>query len=101
MIGAVSELLELEVFRDSRGRLKAWPRKRRLQNAALRLIAEAFEEGRDYNAAEVADVLAGEHSFNDPALLRRSLIEHGLMERTDDGSRYWRTAAAPAAPLHS
>jgi hypothetical protein len=101
MIGGVSELLELEAFRDSRGRLKAWPRKRRLQSAALGLIAEAFEEGRDYSAAELAEVLAREHAFNDPALLRRSLIEHGLMERTADGSRYWRTSAAPAMPPHS
>jgi hypothetical protein len=46
-------------------------------------------------------VLAGEHAFNDPALLRRSLIEHGLMERTDDGSRYWRAATAPEARPHS
>ena len=97
----MSELLELEAFRDSRGRLKAWPRKRRLQNAALGLIAEAFEAGRDYNAAEVAEVLAREHAFNDPALLRRSLIEYGLMERTSDGARYWRTPGAPAAPAHS
>jgi hypothetical protein len=97
----VSELLELEVFRDSRGRLKAWPRKRRLQYAALGLIADAFDRGRDYTAAEVAEVLAREHSFNDPALLRRSLIEHGLMERTSDGARYWRTAEAPQVLPHS
>jgi hypothetical protein len=97
----VSELLELEAFRDSRGRLKTWPRKRRLQHAALCLIADSFEVGRDYSAAEVADVLAGEHAFNDPALLRRSLIEHGLMERTDDGSRYWRALTAPEALPHS
>ena len=86
----MSELIELEPFRDSAGRLKARPRKRRLQRVALGLMAESFEVGREYNQAEVGEVLAKEHSFNDPALLRRSLIEWGLMERTADGSRYWR-----------
>ena len=90
MLGGVSELVELEAFRDSRGRLKAWPAKQRLQRAALALIAEEFEEGRDYSVAEVHEILAREHAFNDPALLRRSLIEWGHLGRTSDGARYWR-----------
>jgi hypothetical protein len=89
----MSELIELEPFRDSAGRLKAWPRKRRLQRTALSLIVEAFDVGRAYSQMEVGEVLAREHSFGDPAILRRGLIEWGLMERTTDGSRYWRTGA--------
>ena len=87
----VSELLELESFRDTKGRLKAWPRKRRLQRAALEMMAERFEAGKEYSEAEVTAELAEEHSFNDPALLRRSMIGWGLLARTSDGSRYWRT----------
>jgi hypothetical protein len=93
--------VELEAFRDSRGRLKAWPRKQRLQRAALALIADVFEHGRDYSGAEVAEILAREHAFNDPALLRRSLIEWGYMARTSDGSRYWRLGGDPRTATDS
>ncbi len=79
----MSELLEPGAVRDAGGKLKAWLRKRRLRNAALSVMVESFEPGRGYTQDEVTHVLAHEHSFADPAVLRRSLIGLGLMARTD------------------
>ena len=40
--------------------------------------------------AAVNDLLNRWHTFADPAYLRRSLVDEGLLRRTDDGARYWR-----------
>jgi len=87
----MSDLLALEPFRDFGGRLKAWPKKQKLQRLAIALIADSFEPGRVYTEREVNDILLELHTFNDWALLRRRLIEWGHLDRSPDGSCYWKT----------
>lgn len=48
-----------------------------------------FEHARDYSESEVNTVLDEWAPFRDAPLLRRSLIEEHLLERTPDGGRYW------------
>ncbi|MDR1687359.1 MAG: DUF2087 domain-containing protein [Clostridiales bacterium] len=53
----------------------------------LETIIKQFEKGKKYTEKEINTVLKG--IYTDYAILRRCLIEQGLMERTDDGKEYW------------
>lgn len=80
---------------DAQGRLIQWPGKRQVQELALWTIwaalpAETVMEERDVNG-----VLNRAHLFEDAAILRRSLIGMGLLERNLDGSDYRRTEQRP------
>lgn len=57
---------------------------------ALDYLLEAFEDGRDYTEREVNEVLRSRHTFNDPALLRRDLVDRGSLARDSSGARYQR-----------
>lgn len=85
---------ELQHYLDGQGRLKAWPSKRnkgRFQQLALAYLATKFEPGTPYHEREVNALLNKHHTFGDPALLRRELVERGLVARLRDGSAYWLT----------
>lgn len=76
-------------FLDAQGRLKQWPVKRALQRAAVAYLIAKFERSRRYSEPEVNDILDTWAPFRDAALLRRTLIEEHLLERTADGREYW------------
>ncbi len=57
-------------------------------DVVLRAIAARFVPGRDYTEPDIEEILAVVHE--DHALLRRRLVDRGLLERLPDGSRYWR-----------
>jgi len=57
---------------------------------ALDYLLEAFEGGRDYTEREVNEVLRSRHTFNDPALLRRDLVDRGSLARDPSGTKYTR-----------
>jgi len=89
--GASSEArYELRNFLDEAGRLRAWPAKRRLQLIALEMFASKFEDDLVYSEKEVSGLLNLHHTFEDPALLRRELVERRHLGRTRDGSQYWK-----------
>ncbi|MCW5940648.1 MAG: DUF2087 domain-containing protein [Fimbriimonadaceae bacterium] len=82
-------------YLDAEGRLVSWPSRRngrRLQRLALERMAQAFERGRTYTEREANEILRTRHTFGDWAMLRRELVEGGLLGRTSDGSSYWRIA---------
>ena len=56
---------------------------------ALEFLAAKFEMGREYSEKEVNEILNQNHTFGDPALLRRELYMKKLLDRTPDGNRYW------------
>jgi hypothetical protein len=70
------------------GRIAVLPAKRTRRRMLLDEVAQAFEPGRRYPEAAVDDVLKG--VFDDHCVLRRYLIDEGLMSRTADGL-YWRS----------
>lgn len=82
----------LTSYLDHQGRVIDWPPlKREDSQQAVRLYLVAkFEQGRRYTEAEVNALLNQWATFEDWALLRRELIMHALLERTRDGSAYWR-----------
>jgi hypothetical protein len=80
----------LERFIDEEGKIKQLPAKKEPRLVVLAYLAEKFEAGRDYTEKEVNALIDGWHTFGDYFLLRRELIDWGLMKRERDGSRYWK-----------
>ena len=67
----------IERFLDEEGRLTVWPGKQKNKLMALTYLAGKFEPDRRYTEHEVNAILGSWHTFSDPFILRRSLIEAG------------------------
>ncbi len=80
-----------EKFLDNKGRLKTWPAKKGMKIEVLKYVADKFEGNRFYTEKEVNNIIENWHTFGDYFLVRRSLIDSGLLERTRNGSKYWKT----------
>lgn len=78
----------LKNFLDEKGRLRAFPAKRKLKLVALEFLARNFEKDKVYSEKEVNELLNKRHTFCDPATLRRELVEAGFLTRTADCREY-------------
>lgn len=89
-------LPDIEPYLDATNRVIVWPAKKHGQRrvAILRYMLQGFEVGRTYTEREVNDILNARHAFEDPAFLRRELVDRGWMQRTRDCREYWRSPAA-------
>ncbi len=56
----------------------------------LEYLASKFEAGWEYSEKEINAILDQNHTFGDPAMLRRELFMKKLLDRAPDGSRYWK-----------
>lgn len=77
-------------FLNKEGKLKSWPAKRQAKIDVLRWLGLHFVPGRFYSEKEINAMIEEHHSFGDYFLLRRELIDRGILERTANGARYWR-----------
>lgn len=75
---------------DERGRITRWSSRLKDQQAMMEYVIDKFEVERGYSEKEVNDLLRQWYLDDDFVLLRRSMIDAGLLKRTKDGSRYWR-----------
>jgi hypothetical protein len=76
------------------GRLGALPAREGRRRLVLEWVANRFEPGREYGEKEVNGVLLGIH--DDPASLRRYLVDGGLLER--EAGTYRRVPTQSARP---
>ncbi len=67
-----------------------WPKKRSDKDDVMFFLADKFEVDRQYSEKEINSIILKHHLFNDVPLLRRELISRKLLNRTDDGSIYWK-----------
>lgn len=81
-------------FLDEQGKIKIWPAKHDKKLSVLRYLADKFEYGRFYREKEVNAIIEAWHTFSDFHLLRRELVDHQLLCRVRDGSKYWREESA-------
>ena len=56
----------------------------------LKYLASRFEIGMEYTEAQVNAIIDDWHTFGDYFVLRRELIDNGLLKRLPNGSKYWR-----------
>ena len=75
-------------FFDADGRLKRIPAREGHRLVVMTLVAERFERGMDYSDAEVRSILSAVNE--DHALMRRFLVDRGLLVRDARGTRYRR-----------
>ena len=84
---------EIVRYLDMRGRVNSWPlKKREARDIILTYLASQFEVERSYTEKEVNELLSHYIVFNDPATVRRALCDYSYLQRTRDGSRYWRVS---------
>lgn len=78
----------LRNFLNDKGKLTAFPAKRKMKLYAMFYLAEKFESGLDYTERQVNDLLLSWHTFADPATLRRELYNNRFLDRSRDGKVY-------------
>ena len=71
------------------GSLKAVPLQYKKLMVILRYVVQAFEPGVRYSEQQVRETLS--RYYVDYAILRRKLVDNGIMEREGGGGDYWRT----------
>ena len=86
---------ELLPFLNEAGRLTALPAKHRKKLLALWYLAGKLPAGETWTESQLGGLLDGWTTFHDPATLRRELYNKRLLERTENGSRYWRAESLP------
>lgn len=82
-------------FLDEKGKIAQLPQKQSRRYAVLAYLAEKFMPGRDYTEREVNAICDDWHTFGDYFILRRELVDFGLLNRENNGSRYWRPPVDP------
>jgi hypothetical protein len=80
----------LKQFLDNEHKLKTWPAKQDKRQAALEMIGERFESDRTYKESEVNQIIKSAISFSDHQTVRRELVSAKILDRTSDGTKYWR-----------
>jgi len=81
----------LQGYFDDEGKLQNFPGKKQKKKQLLMLqfLAEKFSADEKYTEKEVNEILNQNHTFNDPATLRRLMFGQGILDRTIDGRSYW------------
>lgn len=78
----------LATFTDEVGCITAFPAQEKKHLVLLRYVLKAFEPDTSYSEKKVNEILS---RFNeDTALLRRNLVDYGMMNREGGGGAYWR-----------
>ncbi|WP_086313775.1 hypothetical protein A5821_001312 [Enterococcus sp. 7F3_DIV0205] len=73
-------------FFDEDGILKVIPKKNKMKMEIFNILISNFEEGITYSENEVNHILKG--FYHDYAILRRYLVDYGLLSRDDYGTKY-------------
>lgn len=79
--------------------MHTFPSKPSRRQAVLTYLADGLQGGRTYSEREINDALQQLHTFGDPMLLRRELVERGDLKRTRSGSVYWKKEPCPDAAI--
>lgn len=82
---------------DDDGVLVRWPAKTSLQRLCLWGLWARFPAGREMDERQVNERLKALHRFGDHALLRREMVNLGLLFRTPDCRVYRRIEQRPPA----
>ncbi|QJB55571.1 DUF2087 domain-containing protein [Pseudodesulfovibrio sp. zrk46] len=82
---------------DVQGRLITWPKKRSLRVLCLWVLWSRIPARTTLSELELDEQLSLDHLFCDHPLLRRWLVDLGLVSRTPDGREYKRIEAQPPA----
>jgi hypothetical protein len=88
------ELKGFDAFKDASGRITRLPAKLSRKNKLSIELLEMFEFGVTYSEPELNEMLKAH--LDDFALVRRTLVDMGLLQRDPYGKQYRRVAITPA-----
>jgi hypothetical protein len=91
----MSQRLERALRVYDAGIMTRWPKQTAVQGLCLWPFWARLPARVDLSEQQVNAILQQGHSFGDHVLLRRSLIDHRLVTRTNDGRIYRRIEQAP------
>jgi predicted transcriptional regulator len=77
----------LAAFTDETGSITAFPAQEKKHLVLLRYVLGSFEPGIRYTEKQVNEILSRYNE--DTALLRRNLVDYGMMAREGGGGAYW------------
>lgn len=80
---------------DGTGRLVRWPSRTSNQHLAIWGLWSRLTPRQSLTERQVSARLGDWHLFGDAAILRRTMVERGLLSRRPDGTDYRRVEAAP------
>lgn len=80
---------------DDQGRLVSWPSRVSQQRLCLWWMWSRLPAETDMSEPQINDRLKAAHLFGDHALLRRDMVDMGLVTRTRDGRAYRRVERPP------
>lgn len=89
------ELKSFDAFKDSNGRITRLPAKLSRKNKLSIELLEALEHGVTYTEPELNEILKS--YLDDFALVRRTLVDMGLLERDAYGKQYRRVSTPGVA----
>ncbi len=92
-----SRIRRLVRYFDGQGRLIRWPKKFSQRILCLWVLWSRIPARTSWHERDMNDWLEAQHLFGDYALLRRELVDQGLVNRTADGRAYTRLEQAPTA----
>ncbi|WP_416825106.1 DUF2087 domain-containing protein [Ectobacillus polymachus] len=81
------EIINKFFTEGSKGCLTKFPPKEKQRLIVLREIAKHLDSERTYDEKELNQILKA--VYHDYVMIRRYLIEYGLLDRKSDGSEYW------------
>ncbi len=84
---------------DAEGRLLRWPARASLQELCFWVLWSRLPSRAVLTDRQISLMLQGWHGFGDHALLRRALVDYGLVTRTVDGREYRRVEQPPPPEL--
>lgn len=91
----LSGVARVRRYFDVQARLKSWPAKTSAQRLALWGLWAQLPRQHLWTERSFSAELNRLHLFGDAAILRRSMVERGLIARTVDGQEYRRIEQAP------
>lgn len=81
---------------DATGQLRHWPARRAVQVLCLwGLWSRLSPKGAPWTERQISAALGRLHLFGDPAILRREMVQLGLVMRNQDGTGYARIEQPP------
>lgn len=88
----MNDLAPLKGYIDEEGKFTSLPGKRQKKKQLLMLqhLACKIEKGKKYTEMQINEIINAHTAFKDPATLRRLMWGHKLIQRTLDGTEYWR-----------
>lgn len=84
---------------DSEGQLTSWPSRFAVQTLSQWVFWSRIPRGNVYTEREISEAIKAWHRFGDHAIIRRAMVDAGMLERRNGGREYRRVERMPPPEL--